>query len=93
MMDRLEVEVTNTGAVAGAEVVQLYVRAQHSTWARPVKELRGFERVYLEPGESKTVTFDITDETLGYYNDKMQFIVEPGTYDLYINDYEVQLLR
>ncbi len=93
MMDRLEVEVTNTGAVAGAEVVQLYVRAQHSTWARPVKELRGFERVYLEPGESKTVTFAITDETLGYYNDKMQFIVEPGIYDLYINDYEVQLLR
>ncbi len=80
------VKVTNTGAYAGAEVVQLYVRAHHSTWARPVRELRGFERVELAPGESKEVCFDITDETLGYYDDQMNFIVEPGIYDIFIND-------
>ena len=80
------VKVTNTGKMAGAEVVQLYIRAHHSTYARPVRELRGFERVELQPGESKDICFAIEDETLGYYDDQMNFIVEPGTYDMYIND-------
>ena len=82
----LNLTVTNTGKMAGAEVVQLYIRAHHSTWARPVRELRGFERVELAAGESKEVSFAITNETLGYYDDKMNFIVEPGKYDIYIND-------
>ena len=81
----LHFSVANRGEMAGAEVVQLYVRAQHSTLARPVKELRGFKRVYLEPGEEQTVTFDITPETLGYYTDLTTFTVEPGTYDLFLN--------
>ena len=82
---RVRCVVKNTGKMAGAEVVQLYVRAEHSTLARPVKELRGFKRVYLEPGEEQTVTFDITPETLGYYTDLTTFTVEPGTYDIFLN--------
>ncbi|MCQ2325637.1 MAG: fibronectin type III-like domain-contianing protein, partial [Paludibacteraceae bacterium] len=77
--------VKNTGEMAGAEVVQLYVCAQNSTLARPVKELRGFKRVYLEPGEETTVTFDINEEAVGYYTDLQHFVVEKGLYDIYIN--------
>ncbi len=82
---RLEVKVKNTGKMAGAEVLQLYVRAHHSTLARPVKELRGFKRVYLEPGEETTVAFDINEEAVGYYTDLQHFVVEKGLYDIYIN--------
>ncbi|MCQ2328888.1 MAG: beta-glucosidase BglX [Paludibacteraceae bacterium] len=78
------VTVTNTGKMAADEVVQLYVRAQYSTLARPIRELRGFKRIHLEPGESMEVSFAITDETLGYYNDKMQFVVEPGPYEFIV---------
>ncbi|MCQ2183483.1 MAG: beta-glucosidase BglX [Bacteroidales bacterium] len=82
---RCTVKVTNTGKMAGAEVVQLYVRAQHSTLARPVKELRGFKRVFLEPGETAELSFDITPETLGYYTDLSTFVVERGVYDIFLN--------
>ena len=81
----LHFSVANSGETAGAEVVQLYVRARHSTLARPVKELRGFKRVYLEPGEEQTITFDLTPATLGYYTDLTTFTVEPGTYDIFLN--------
>lgn len=81
------VTLTNRGAMAGAEVVQLYIRAHNSTLARPMRELRGFKRVYLQPGESQEVSFTISEETLGYYNEAMQFVVEPGPYDIYINDH------
>lgn len=87
--EQVQVTVTNTGSMAGAEVVQLYVSAQHSTMARPKKELRGFQRVNLEPNESKTLTFAITDETLGYYLSTKHFEVESGRYDLYINNEKV----
>lgn len=81
-----KVTVANTGNMTSSEVIQLYVKAQNSTLARPVKELRGFERISLAPGESREVCFAITDETLGYYDDQMQFVVEPGNYDIFIND-------
>ncbi len=73
------VEVTNTGAVAGDEVVQLYTRTDGATVTRPVKELRGFKRVTLKPGETKRVTFTLSVPQMAYYDLKMNLVVEPGT--------------
>ena len=78
----LSVNITNTGMVAGDEVVQLYIRARYSDRVRPEKELRGFQRINLNPGEIKTVYFEIGKKQLEYWND--DWIVEPGEYDLYV---------
>jgi len=64
--------------------VQLYVRDDVATVTRPVKQLRGFQRVALAPGESKTVTFDLGFEDLAMYDDRMQRVVEPGTFTVYV---------
>lgn len=80
----LSVEVTNSGKVAGDEVVQFYIRDQVSSVTRPVKELRGFERISLKPGETKTVTFTINKETLAFWNVSMNYVIEPGKYDLMV---------
>ena len=82
----VSVAVTNTGEVAGKEVVQLYIRDEYSTVTRPVKELKGFEKVYLEPGETKTVTFQIGKEELEYLNQDMEYTVEPGTFQIMIGN-------
>lgn len=82
----VSVEVTNTGEVAGKEVVQLYIRDEYSSVTRPVKELKGFEKVYLEPGQTKTVTFEIGYEQLHFLNDEMEWVVEPGTFQLMIGN-------
>ena len=82
----VSVEVTNTGEVAGKEVVQLYIRDEYSTVTRPVKELKGFEKVYLEPGETKTITFQIGQEQLEYLNQDMEYTVEPGTFQIMIGN-------
>ncbi len=74
------VEVTNSGARAGDEVVQLYIRDEVSSVTRPVKELKGFQRIHLAPGETKTVSFPITRESLQFYNTEMKRVVEPGTF-------------
>jgi beta-glucosidase len=74
----VRVDVTNTGAVAGDEVVQLYVRDEEATVARPVLELRGFRRVHLEPGECRTVTFSLSTEQLAYVGADLRRVVEPG---------------
>lgn len=79
---RLSVDVTNTGSRAGAEVVQLYIRDLVSSVTRPVKELKGFRRVVLQPGETRTVVFDITPELLAFWDVNMRFTVEPGEFDL-----------
>jgi beta-glucosidase len=80
----VSVDVTNTGDMAGDEVVQLYVHAR-SELKRPVKELKGFSRVHLQPGETKTVTFYLKHESLKYYDEATRtFRVENGTVDLYI---------
>jgi beta-glucosidase len=76
------VEVTNTGKVAGDEIVQLYIRDVVSTVTRPVKELRGFARISLKPGETRKVTFDITPEKLAFHNLDMKFVVEPGDFEI-----------
>jgi len=70
----------NTGKRAGDEVVQLYVRDVAASIARPVKELKGFQRVTLQPGQKRSVEFVLSAEQLGFYNRDMKFIVEPGEF-------------
>jgi beta-xylosidase len=74
----VRVDVTNTGSRAGDEVVQLYVRDEEATVARPVIELRGFRRVHLEPGECRTVAFRLSTEQLAYTGADYRRVVEPG---------------
>jgi beta-glucosidase len=74
----VSVRVTNTGDRAGEEVVQLYVSDPIASVTRPVKQLKGFARAALQPGETKTVRFDLDVRHLAFYNADMQFVVEPG---------------
>ncbi len=80
----VSVEVTNTGARAGDEVVQLYVRAEVSRATRPVMELKGFRRVTLAPGERRTVTFELGPEQLSYHGPDMKRVVEPGRFQVMV---------
>jgi beta-glucosidase len=76
--------ITNTGTRAGEEVVQLYLRDKVASLVRPVKELRDFRKISLQPGESKTVQFTITRDKLSFYNEKLQWVAEPGAFELMI---------
>ena len=76
--------VTNTGKYGGEEVVQLYLKDEVAMPVRPVKELKDFKKIFLQPGESKVVTFKIDKEKLSFYNEKLQWITQPGTFDLMI---------
>ena len=78
------VTVTNTGDRAGSEVVQLYIRDLVGSVTRPVKELKGFEKIYLQPNESRTVRFTIAPEMLKFYNADLKFVAEPGDFDVMI---------
>jgi len=78
------VTVTNTGKYDGAEVVQLYIRDLVGSITRPVKELKGFGKVMIKAGESKTVDFKITPELLKFHNYDLEFVVEPGEFDVMI---------
>ena len=81
---RVAVTVTNTGKYDGEEVVQLYVRDEVASVTRPIKELRGFEKVFLKVGESKRIIFDIKDEQLGFYDNRMKYVVEKGDFTFMI---------
>jgi beta-glucosidase len=82
---KVSVDVTNTGDRAGAEVVQLYVGAPESDLFRPVRELKGFEKVFLEPGETKTVTFGLDARAFSYWNIRLKdWFVKSGTYHIQI---------
>jgi len=81
---RISVDVTNTGSRSGDEVVQLYIRDLVSSVTRPVKELKGFQRVSLDAGETMTVVFDVTPEHLAFYDIDMVFRVEPGDFRLMV---------
>ena len=75
------VPVTNTGSVAGAETVQLYVSDLHSSVERPVKELKAFRKVFLQPGETQQVSLTIDKSALSFYNDQTaQWTAEPGDF-------------
>jgi beta-glucosidase len=78
------VEVTNTGDVAGKEVVQMYIKDVFASASRPVRELKGFDKVLLQPGETKTVTFGIGIDALSFYNQDMVYAAEPGEFKVYI---------
>jgi len=81
---RVLAELTNTGKREGTEVVQMYIRDSVSSVTRPVKELKGFQKVWLKPGESKTVSLDITPELLAFYDVDMNYVVEPGEFEIMI---------
>jgi len=83
---RVLVDVANTGKRAGAEVVQMYIRDLVSSVTRPIKELKGFQKVWLQPGETKTVTLDITPESLAFYDIQMKYLVEPGDFEIMIGN-------
>lgn len=76
--------IKNTGKVTATEVAQLYIRDKVGTYTRPVKELKGFERVTLQPGEIKKITFEIGQEQLGYYFPDGTYVVEPGQFNVWI---------
>ena len=78
--------ITNNGSVAGDDVVQLYLHENFTSILQPVKKLEGFQRVTLAPGQSKTVTFTLGRQNLGFYNEQGQFAVEPGPFNLWVSD-------
>ena len=80
------VDIKNVGERIGDEVVQLYIRDCYSSVTRPVKELKGFKRVNLKPGETKTISFEITPEHLSFYDINMEYVVEHGEFDIMIGN-------
>ena len=80
---RVQVDVKNTGDRSGEEVVQLYVRDMVGSVTRPVKELKGFEKISLEPGETKSVTFELRAEDLAFYTRDMEYKAEPGEFKVF----------
>ena len=87
------VTVTNTGSRAGDEVVQFYIRDMVGSIARPVQELKGFERISLQPGESRTVTFNINADMLKFYNKDLELVCEPGDFEAMIGTDSRQVQR
>lgn len=90
----VSVAVTNTGNRAGKETVQLYVQDVLASRVRPIRELKAFRKVFLEPGEQKGVSLSISLDQLGFYNEDMQYVVEPGEFKIYVgHDSETTLCQ
>ncbi|MBM3333809.1 glycoside hydrolase family 3 C-terminal domain-containing protein, partial [Candidatus Sumerlaeota bacterium] len=89
----VSVEIANVGKRVGDEVVQLYIHDTESSVKRPLKELRGFERIHLKPGEKKKVTFALAADALAFYDEKSRhdFVVEPGMYDVLVGSSSVDI--
>jgi beta-glucosidase len=81
---KVSVPVTNSGKFDGKEVVQLYIRDVIGSVTRPLKELKGFQKIEIKKGETKTVTFEISIEDLKFYNADLQFVAEPGKFEIFI---------
>ena len=81
---QVSLDVANTGKIFGGEVVQLYINDVVSTVTRPVKELKGFEKVMLEPGEKKRVEFILTPEQLSFLDQDLHWVVEPGLFSVMV---------
>ena len=92
---KASITVTNTGDYDGDEVVQLYIHDLVASLSRPVKELKDFVRIHLNKGESKTVVFTVTPDQLKFYNSKLEYVCEPGDFDIMVgpNSRDVQTLR
>jgi beta-glucosidase len=88
---RIAVDVANTGSRAGDEVVQLYIHDDEASVTRPVIELKRFERVTLRPGETRTITFELTPDDLALWNPEMKKVVEPGTFTIYAGPNSIDL--
>ncbi|SDB27298.1 beta-glucosidase [Flavobacteriaceae bacterium MAR_2010_188] len=78
------VDLQNTGEVSGKEIAQLYIRDLFASVTRPVKELKGFELVNLQPNEKRTLEFKLTEKELGFYNNRGDFVIEPGKFQLFL---------
>ncbi len=76
--------MTNAGRMAGDEIVQLYIRDDVSSVTRPVKELKDFRRIHLEPGQKQTVQFNVTPDKLSFLDEEMRRVVEPGTFTIMV---------
>ena len=90
---KASVDVSNTGKVHGDEVVQLYIRDEVSSVTRPIKELRGFRRITLEPGETRTVEFTVGFDQLSFLDLDMHRVVEPGTFKIMVGGNSVDLIE
>jgi beta-glucosidase len=86
----VKVTVTNSGQMAGEEVTQVYIRDVVASVVRPVKELKGFKKFSLEPGQSRIVEFQLTEKELGFYDNKGNFKVEPGKFEILVGTSSVE---
>ena len=89
----VSVSVSNTGERAGQEIVQLYIRDLYASITRPIKELRGFKKVELQPGETQTVTFTLNPDDFAFYNSEMKRVVEPGTFEIMVGGSSANVLK
>jgi beta-glucosidase len=89
----VEVDITNTSDRVGDEVAQLYIRDEVSSVTRPIKELRGFERISLKPGETKTVRFQLGPKELEFYDRQMKRVVEPGKFKIMVGPNSVNMIE
>jgi beta-glucosidase len=85
----VQADITNTGRVSGTDVVQLYIHDKVASIIQPVRRLDGFQRVTLNPGQTRTVSFTLDNSTLGYYDNSGRFVLEPGAFDVYVGDSSV----
>jgi beta-glucosidase len=90
---KVTVTVKNTGAYAGEEIVQLYTRDLVGSVTRPVKELKGFKKIQLKPGEEQMVEFILNANDLRFYNDQMKFVAEPGNFKVFVGSSSEDLLE
>lgn len=88
----VSVDITNTGKVRGDEIAQMYIRDEVSSVTRPLKELRDFTRISIEPNQTKTVTFTVNSAKLAFYNREMKRVVEPGTFQIMVGGSSVELM-
>lgn len=89
----VSVDVTNSGKYDGAEVVQLYIRDMVGSVTRPVKELKGFQKVFLKKGETRSVEFNLTEKDLRFYNSDLKFVSEPGDFKVFVGTNSVNALE
>ena len=89
----VSVNVTNSGNIDGEEVVQLYIRDLVASVTRPIKELKGFEKVFIKAGETKTVTFQLSNDELGFYDYNGKYVVESGDFKIFVGGNSVDLLE
>lgn len=81
---QVTVDITNTGKLTGEEIVQLYIHDKVSAVTRPVKKLKGFQKTTLQPGDTKTVSFEITSDMLKFWNKDMKYVLEPGEFEIMV---------